>query len=201
LILSSWILSIVVNFLLHFLYGCPEVAETRCNFNELFEGNTKNAALFLFNVYFVPYIFKNLLYVVICLRIRCIWKKVVPVQVNEMEVEINRIPRSVPLASTQHNSTAGMTDNRASIRAQQNVVKTVGALMLIFNICTIPLIVMFRLEISHHGSRDLRFIVSTMFILNSSLNPFIYAVRTNWLRAALKQMFKSCFKTIVTCQR
>ena len=200
LVLSSWTLSSVVNSLLLFLYGRTDATVMQCQFNELFTGNINQAATFLFIIYFVPYILTNVLYMFTCFRLRCIWKKIVPAPVTEMEGRSNRVPHVVSGVGIQENNIPSMSGNSVSIRAQQKVITTIGTLMLFFNICTIPLIVLFLIQNQYPVSRTVKFIVVTLFLLNSAINPFIYALRTNWLRIALKRMFRDGCR-VVLCQR
>lgn len=80
--------------------------------------------------------------------------------------------------------------NCTRIKIQRKVLGTIGMITLWFNICTIPLIVMFLLE-NQLGEirRNMRYLSCIMFTLNSALNPFIYALRSDWLKKSLRNMF------------
>lgn len=80
--------------------------------------------------------------------------------------------------------------NCTRMKIQRKVLGTIGMITLWFNICTIPLIVMLLME-SQLGeiARNIRFLSCIMFTLNSALNPFIYALRSDWLKKSLRNMF------------
>ena len=84
------------------------------------------------------------------------------------------------------------TYTRASIKAQRKVLATIGILTLVFNVCTIPVIVAMLIENQGlYQSRNVRFVVCALFAMNSALNPFVYAIRTEWLKQALRKMLRT----------
>jgi hypothetical protein len=168
--------------------------------DEIFKGKVSQMTGFLFIVYFVPQGLTTVLYITACCRLKHVWKKVFPTNSVGLENYPTTTTRTTGSVSNQVNTISGNSTNRTSIRMQRNVIGTIGALMLIFNICTIPLLVLLRMENQNQITRrDARFIACTFFILNSALNLFVYALRTNWLKMALKQMFIDLFRTFCQC--
>ena len=75
---------------------------------------------------------------------------------------------------------------RQRLANNRSVMITIGLLLLVINICMTPLNLLFVIEKITHDqlTRAAKFIILTMSLLNSAINPFIYAFRIRQLREA-----------------
>ena len=76
------------------------------------------------------------------------------------------------------------------LKSQKRVTGTIGILLLLFNLFTLPVTVGIFMENTKPGDRNLRFFVSTLFLVNSGLNPIVYATRVTSLRRAVVKIFR-----------
>ena len=94
----------------------------------------------------------------------------------------------------------GRTSRRLGIKGQKEVLWTIGMLLLVLNIFMTPLNFLCIIELINDGllTRQVKFILMALSLMNSALNPVIYTLRIKPFRDALKNSYyklvdKICF--------
>lgn len=180
---NAWVVSVLVCLSLTIVLGDPDKEDNICVMDGVFK-DMRDVGAFFFVVFIIPQVSTNVLYALVCLQLKGTWNRVSPTSSNSISSSLE-VQRSTAI-------------RRSAVRVQKKVLVTVGLIMLIFNICTIHQIILFRIgEVKHQDAkRNVRFIVSTIFILNSAINPFVYALRNDWLKVALLKMLKDCARKL-----
>lgn len=182
---TAWVASFIMCSLPFFFWADNEGTLNACLLQEIFVDITKAMGVLVI-ILFLPQVLTNILYIVVCLRLRYLWRRIHPVQSDGSASVTND-------ASTS--SSGGYS--RTNVRIQRRFMGTIGFVMLLYNICTLPVIFLVFLENDYHVTkRNFRYTACMFFILNSALNPFIYALRSPWLKEALKRMYRNwcdCF--------
>ena len=75
-----------------------------------------------------------------------------------------------------------------SIQMEKEVICTIGILLLLLNICITPLnlLLVIELNLDDFLSRKVKFIILSFALINSGLNPFVYAFKLKPFREILK---------------
>jgi hypothetical protein len=120
-------------------------------------------------------------------------------QVNVASISENNIvslPLDLPYGSQ---STRRQRSNHKGLR---RVFLTVGIILIIMNVCITPLSLLFVIEgvTVDHLSRKLKFTIVLVSLLNSAINPVVYAFRIKNFRESCKQL-KNQIVTLVCCSK
>ena len=84
-----------------------------------------------------------------------------------------------PIENTKVEATSFETGGYNSNNKERDVLCTIGIVLLLLNLCMTPLNLTVLLELFHHDplSRTVKFIFTFLALLNSGLNPIVYAVK------------------------
>ena len=90
----------------------------------------------------------------------------------------------------------------SGFKGQREVLITIGIILLVLNICITPINIVFLIELStdYSLSRDVKFVFMAMALLNSALDPFIYALRIKQVKETLRKTFIKCSKPFSCCK-
>ncbi|XP_052765365.1 trace amine-associated receptor 1-like [Mya arenaria] len=191
LILStvSWSLSCVICFIPFYVWRNENKPLKACVVDELFT-KEQRALGFLAIFYVIPQLLTDMFYTVAVVRFRSELRRVLP-----LGPETNTVSVVDPESTTAPSSSV----NRQA-RTQRHVQGTIGLTMLLFNMFTLPIAVVMVVEHSTgNRERNLRYIVSGMFVLNSAVNPFVYAFKIRWLRKSVREVLVECIDVCRLC--
>ena len=89
-----------------------------------------------------------------------------------------------PIENTRIEATSFETGGYNSNNKERDVVCTIGIVLLLLNLCMTPLNLTVLLELIYHEplSRTVKFIFTFFALLNSGLNPIVYAVKMKSFR-------------------
>lgn len=178
-VLSAWIASFSLCIFPTTYLEIKYPERKGCTIEDLFGEKASIVLSLVLAIYLVPQVFTNILYLLACFRLKILLTQVFPSNQNSLELRSCEEP-PVPTK---------LTANRSRVQIQKKVLGTIGLLMLIFNVCTIPQTVLLKVM---NKDRNFRYILSAVFLLNSALNPLVYAYRTKWIRLALQKMCVDC---------
>ncbi|XP_052762300.1 cannabinoid receptor 1-like [Mya arenaria] len=159
-----------------------------CVLKELFTDG-KQVAGFLAIFYVVPQLLTDIFYTVAVVRLRLELRRV-----SSLESESNTVSGTNPRPTN-----ASSASVKRQTRTQRQVQGTIGLIMMLFNLFTVPMAVVMIMENSGERERNMRYIVSVLFVLNSAINPLVYALKIGWLRQSIRDVFVECMKVCCLC--
>ena len=117
-------------------------------------------------------------------------KNFLPDQCPDVPVRSNNI--TIP--GSQITVDKYQTVGNSGFKGQRDVLITIGMILLVLNICMTPLNALVIIEIINKTllTRNVKFILMGMALVNSALDPFIYALRIKPFRQTLRNTFSCC---------
>ena len=81
-------------------------------------------------------------------------------------------------------------------RSQREVLITIGLILLVLNVFMTPLNLLVIIELISHGflTRKVKFVIMAFALINSALNPIIYALRIKPFRDVFARNSKACMR-------
>ena len=118
---------------------------------------------------------------------------------RSVPTHLNKIVRKCDYGSITEKHETKENNRRkghTGFKGQREVLITIGIILLVLNICITPINVIFLIELStdYSLSRDVKFVFMAMALLNSALDPFIYALRIKQFKESLRKTFIKCSK-------
>jgi len=144
--------------------------------------------------YIIPPFLTNVFYIFACIRFKMVLNQVAPEAGSESH-NVAQVNRTQPESDM---NTAQQNRNQATFnRMQRTVLVTIGCVMLINNLLTVPMIAVFLREF-YFGfeSASLRFIGSFLLSMHSVINPVVYICQMTWLRREIKNLFQDVWVEI-----
>ena len=164
--LLIWIAVMVIYVPPYFIWGRHGEILFKCRFEHVFGPSDTGAKLYLLILLVVPWITTNVLYVIIFHKIRISLKRVHAVN------DDTTLP--------QHK-----TSPSYNVITTKRVLKTVGYLLLVFNVsCAVAIAIVFGMLFD----TVIPHIIQPLVLTNNICNPFIYASANSTLKAETKRI-------------
>ena len=187
--LAIWIAVILVTLPPFVVWMRPGEILMSCRIDFMFITSNKGPAVYLLIVLCSPWLVTNILYISIIQQMSCHSRnKILPQPTSDTTRNSDRSTR--PAASTQQD-TAMNTRNAVrniALNREKNIVRTIGILLLVFNISILSyIVILFESLISNDFI--VPWYVFTLALTNNLLNPFVYAFSITILRQEMKNTF------------
>lgn len=175
-----------------------------CRLDHLFRPSDNMALIYLLILQFIPWVLTNIIYLTIS-RKMCISLNAVHATTNiNLSYSNDRIScsngrdrtfvQTICVSATQASSTVTIVPNFSRIR-NKKVLRTVGYLLLVFNISILSIMLTFILILSTPGISVPGQFQSLVFV-NNICNPFIYAFSYSSLRGKMKRVILGVFSRL-----
>ena len=177
----SWIIAAVVALVPNIILTKSYTVLNSCSQEDIYTRDFRFTGI-LATFYVIPYVLTNVFYLFACVRLkRAIKRVVVP---NERTTNTGDHAQENDASNDRRN-------NATHVGVERKVMGTVGVLLVIFNILTLPTIITVVYE-TRVGSLpyNVRKIAATLLTLNSGFNPLVYALRSTWIRGSIKSILK-----------
>lgn len=94
-------------------------------------------------------------------------------------------------------------DRKLNFERQKDVLITIGLILLVVNVFMTPLNMLVVIELLADGflTREVKFILMAFALMNSALNPVIYALRIKLFRKVFVRNCKKCVNLMCLCLR
>ena len=183
--LFIWISVLVVFIPPYLIWGRRGEIRCKCRFEHVFGPTDTGAKLYLLTLFCIPWITTNLLYMIIFLKIRKSLKRVHTVShstVSTIGTATHGVINERPAAASSQQSAPSSSYNAV---AAKRVLRTVGYLLLVFNVSCVVTISIVLGTIFHTA---IPHIIQSLVLVNNICNPFIYTSTNSTLKKETKRI-------------